>query len=167
MFCEYLCLIIRFTMYQTLLILHSMNRWLVVTSLVYGIWIAIAGIRSEKVFSTSDNKVRHLTATISHIQLLIGLCLYMISPIVKIHVAETVDGGIVSEPTFFRVVHLGMMAVSVVLITIGSAKAKRVETDRLKFLTMLIWFSVALLIILIAIPWPFSPLASRPYFRSF
>jgi cbb3-type cytochrome oxidase subunit 3 len=30
---------------------------------------------------------------------------------------------------------------------------------------MLVWFTIALIIIFIAIPWPFSPFANRPYFR--
>jgi hypothetical protein len=59
------------------------------------------------------------------------------------------------------------MFVAIVLITIGSAKAKRKSNDTQKFKTMLIWFSIALLIIFIAIPWPFSPLANRPYIRTF
>jgi MFS-type transporter involved in bile tolerance (Atg22 family) len=98
---------------------------------------------------------------------LLGLYLYLISPIVKFNVADGGEAGLVSEHTFFRFVHISLMVISVVLITIGSAKAKRATTDRLKFKTILIWFSIALLIILIAIPWPFSPLASRPFFRTF
>jgi hypothetical protein len=99
--------------------------------------------------------------------MLLGLYLYMISPIVKFNVGESGGGDLLSEPLFFRFVHIALMVIAVVIITIGSAKAKRAETDRLKFKTMLIWFSIGLLIILIAIPWPFSPLAHRPFFRSF
>jgi hypothetical protein len=154
-------------MHQTLLTLHSINRWLVLISLLYAIGIAWNGYKSNKEFSGFSNSVRHITATISHIQLMLGLCLYMISPIVRFNVIEAEDTGMVSEHTFFRVIHILLMVVSVVLITIGSAKAKRMETGKLQFKTMLIWFSLALFIILIAIPWPFSPLANRPYFRAF
>jgi hypothetical protein len=154
-------------MHQTLLILHSINRWLVLISLIYVIWTAWTGIRSDRRFSASDNTARHLTATIAHIQLLLGLYLYMISPIVKFNVAEAGGAGTVSEHTFFRFVHISLMVMSVVIITIGSAKAKRLDTDLLKFRTLLLWFSIALLVMLIAIPWPFSPLANRPFFRSF
>jgi hypothetical protein len=154
-------------MYQALLILHSINRWLVLISLIYTICICWRGYQSSKVFSGSANTVRHLTATISHMQLLIGLYLYMISPIVRFNAVEGEFPGVVSEQTFFRLVHISLMIISVLLITIGSARAKRVAEDRLKFRIILVWYSIALLIILIAIPWPFSPLASRPYFRSF
>lgn len=155
------------TMHQTLLILHSINRWLVLASLFYAIGTALSGLRSGRAFSGADNTVRHVTATISHIQLLLGLSLYMISPVVKFDVAETIGTGLVSEHTFFRLIHIAFMAIAVVVITIGSARAKRVGSEKEKFRTMFVWFGVALLIVLAAVPWPFSPLANRPYFRSF
>jgi hypothetical protein len=54
---------------------------------------------------------------------------------------------------------------AIIVITIGSAMAKRKATDRERFKTMLTWYAIALLIIFLAIPWPFSPFANRPYFR--
>lgn len=68
---------------------------------------------------------------------------------------------------FFGMEHITMMMIAITLITIGSAKAKRKTTDEAKFKTMAIWFSIALLLILSSIPWSFSPLTSRPLFRSF
>jgi cytochrome b561 len=63
--------------------------------------------------------------------------------------------------------HSLMMVIAIIVITIGSAKAKRKLTDREKFKTMALWFSAGLLIILSSVPWAFSPLISRPYFRPF
>jgi hypothetical protein len=57
------------------------------------------------------------------------------------------------------------MFTAIIVITIGSAMAKRKATDRERFKTMLTWYAIALLIIFLAIPWPFSPFANRPYFR--
>jgi hypothetical protein len=57
------------------------------------------------------------------------------------------------------------MIMAIIIITIGSALAKRKSSDKEKFKTMGLWFSIALIIIFIAIPWPFSPFANRPYFR--
>jgi hypothetical protein len=61
--------------------------------------------------------------------------------------------------------HILLMLVAIVLITIGSAKSKRQAKDPEKFKVMLTWFSIALLIIFLAIPWPFSPFGNRPYLR--
>ncbi len=71
------------------------------------------------------------------------------------------------EIRFFGMEHSLMMFVAVSVISVGSAKAKRKNTDRDKFKTMTIWFTIGLLIILSSIPWPFTGLVSRPYFRPF
>jgi uncharacterized membrane protein len=60
-----------------------------------------------------------------------------------------------------------MMITAIIIITIGSAKTKRRQTDNEKFKTMAIWFTIGLLIILTSVPWAFWPLVSRPYFRPF
>jgi hypothetical protein len=154
-------------MRQILLNLHSINRWLVLLSLLYSIYIAGRGRWKHRAFTAHDNLMRHATATISQIQLMLGLSLYMISPVVKYVVAESESNQLVSEHIFFRYIHISLMAIAVVLVTFGSAKAKRMQTDYEKFSVMLVWFTVALLVIIVAIPWPFSPLANRPFIRSF
>ncbi|WP_341871390.1 hypothetical protein [Spirosoma oryzicola] len=153
-------------MYSVLLFLHSCWRWLVLISLVYAIYSAYTGFYRRQVFTTAINSLRHWTATIAHIQLLLGMALYVQSPVVKLSMGDNPDKWI-NEQLFFRYVHLAMMLVAVVLITIGSAKAKRAKDDAEKYRTMLTWFSWGLVILLMAIPWPFSPLANRPYIRSF
>src|SRR5690606_40371663 len=99
--------------------------------------------------------------------LMIGIILYTQSPVVKFFWSETEIGFKNLDLTFFGIIHLVLMLTSIVVLTIGSALAKRKPTDKEKFKTMLIWFSLALIIIFIAIPWSFSPLSSRPNFRTF
>ena len=154
-------------MYITLLALHSLVRWLVLTSLLFALSRACYGWVSRKQFSPFDNKVRHWTATIAHIQLSLGIWLYCISPIVDYFLHHFKDAVHQREIRFFGMEHSLMMFIAIIIITIGSAKAKRKATDTEKFRTMTIWFAVALFIILTSIPWAFSPLTSRPHFRSF
>lgn len=152
-------------MYSTLLIVHSIFRWLVLLSLVYAIVNALRSYYLQLNFRKSDDLLRHWTATIAHVQFMIGMVLYFKSPVVKFATDVTNPDFLINSHQFFRYVHISLMLLSVVLITIGSAKSKRAETDALKFKIMLLWFSIALLIIFLAIPWPFSPLVSRPYLR--
>ena len=152
-------------MYQALIFYHSIVRWLVLASLLYAIHRAYKGYNSKSVFIKTDNAVRHWTATIAHVQLVIGIILYSQSPIIKYfwrNLSETVYN---LDLAFFGLIHIALMLTAIVLITIGSALTKRKQTDNDKFKTMLVWFSISLFIIFIAIPWPFSPLSSRPYFR--
>ncbi|MBK8392025.1 MAG: hypothetical protein IPL23_23350 [Saprospiraceae bacterium] len=152
-------------MYQSLTFFHSMIRWLVLVSLLYSIFSAYKGYISPLKFTKLDNTVRHWTATFAHIQLVIGIVLYTQSPMIKYFWHNFQEAVQNSDTLFFGLLHIVFMFLAIIFITIGSALAKRKQTDKEKFKTMLVWFSTALLIILIAIPWPFSPLANRPYFR--
>jgi drug/metabolite transporter (DMT)-like permease len=152
-------------MYQSLLFSHSILRWFVLASLFYSLYKAYKGYSSKLPFTETDNAVRHWTATIAHIQLIFGILIYVQSPIVK-YFWKNFKAGIENvEIAFFGILHILLMLSAIVLITIGSALAKRKRNDSDKFKTMLFWFSLALIIIFIAIPWPFSPFANRPYFR--
>jgi hypothetical protein len=154
-------------MLPTLLFLHSLVRWLVLACLLYAITRAYRGYSSGRAFTQTDHSIRHWTATVAHIQLMIGFTIYFTSPVVQAFFAHFKDAIGQINLAFFGIVHLLAMLVAIVVITIGSALAKRQSTDREKFRTMLVWFSIGLAIIFLAIPWPFSPFANRPYLRSF
>ena len=152
-------------MYSLLLSFHSMFRWLVVLSLTISIIRAFRGFNGPRPFGRLDNAIRHWTATIAHIQLMIGILLYTQSPVVSYYFKT--DTPVNSEAFFFSILHMLLMSLAIVVITIGSAKAKRKKGAYLKFKTMFFWFLIALTLIFVAVPWPFSPLAQRPFLRSF
>jgi len=154
-------------MYLTVLALHSLFRWLVLLSLCFSIYRAYKGYTSKSNFSSLDNKVRHWTATIAHIQLTLGILIYIKSPIIKHYFSDFKNLASDWNLTFFGLFHSILMLSAIVLITVGSAKAKREKTAPEKFKTILVTYSTALIMIFIAIPWPFSPLAHRPYIRAF
>lgn len=154
-------------MYPYLLFFHSIFRWLVLISLSYAVITGLMGWFGKRSFSKSDHTIRHSAATISHIQLTIGYVLYFESPVIayfRSHYDEAVKQF---DLKFFGTIHITLMTIAIFVITIGSSMAKRQATDQGKFRTMTLFFALALLIIFIAIPWPFSPLANRPYYRSF
>ncbi len=153
-------------MYYILLVAHSVIRWLVLGSLIYAIITAYRALTLKKAFTPKADAIRHWTATLAHIQLLIGMAIYVQSPVVLYQTFGNPD-KMVNEQIFFRYIHIFMMILAITVITIGSAKAKRLKEDHLKYQTMLRWFILALVIIFIAIPWPCSPLAGRPYLRTF
>jgi len=152
-------------MYPILIYCHSAIRWLLLAALGASIYRAYRGYAGGHVFSKGDNALRHWTATIAHIQLVLGILLYTQSPLVKYFLKHAKEAVHVREAAFFGLVHIALMLVAVVIITTGSALAKRRGGDKEKYRTILLWYAIALLIIIIAIPWPFSPLAQRPYYR--
>ncbi|QBQ40917.1 hypothetical protein E2P86_07045 [Sphingobacterium psychroaquaticum] len=154
-------------MFTYLLPLHSWIRWFVLAALLVAIVRGYYAWRHKKEYTKTDNALRHWTATILHIQLILGLWLYSISPIVRYFIQNFQEGVRMREIRFFGMEHSLMMLIAVVVVTIGSAKAKRKSTSAEKFKTMTIWYSIGLLIILSSVPWEFSPLTSRPSIRYF
>jgi hypothetical protein len=154
-------------MYATLLALHSLVRWFVLASLVLSVVIGYRGWLTNKPFTKLDGRARSITETFANIQLVIGVWLYFISPIVAYFFANFKDAVHQREIRFFGMEHVTMMLAAMVIIIIGSVKSSKKQIPKAKFKTMAIWFSIALFLILTSIPWQFSPLVSRPYFRPF
>jgi len=154
-------------MYPILLFLHSIVRWLVLISVFIAIYKGFRGWRKNLDFTNSDNSARHIAATFSHLQLTIGYLLYFNSPFIAYFRSNFSEAVKQFDLMFFGIIHITLMSISIVIITIGSSLAKRQETDLAKFRTMTIFYLIALILIFIAIPWPFSPLSARPYVRTF
>lgn len=154
-------------MYQTLLPLHSIIRWLLVIGLLYCIVRSIIGLASKSPYDKLDNFFRGFTSGVSHIQLIIGLVLYFKSPITTYFRSNTAAALGYVDIAFFGVFHISFMIISVLLLTIGASKVKRVKTDSEKHKQILWWFGIATILIFLAIPWPFNPYAPRPYLRTF
>jgi len=148
-----------------LLVVHSFLRWLVLASLLYAIVTAFVKWRSGAPYKKGDNLARVLAVIVSHTQLVVGLCLYFISPIVTYFWQNFSTAVHERQVRFFGMEHIFVMIVAVTVLTIGSAKAKRKPIDTQKHKAVFIWFTVALLLILSSIPWAFSPLVSRPWTR--
>lgn len=130
---------------------HSGWRWIVLGLLIYAIFNAFTKWQSGKPFGQKDRKINLFTTTATHIQLLLGLILYFMSVRVQFNSETMKDSAL----RFFTVEHTTMMLIAVILITVGNAMSKKAAEDAAKFKKTFTWFLVALIIILIAIPWPF------------
>ena len=93
-------------MYSILLATHSLLRWLVLTSLLYSIFIAYRGWLLKKPFTKVDDLVRSVTTTIVHIQLVIGVWLYCISPVVHYFLHNFSEGVRNRQIRFFGMEHI-------------------------------------------------------------
>ncbi len=154
-------------MYSYLLTLHSWVRWLLLFSLLASIIVSYTGWKQKRIFSKTVDLLRHNTATIAHIQLILGLSLYFISPVVDYFLRNFEDAIHLREIRFFGMEHITVMFVAIIILSTGSLKAKRKKIDSEKFRTMFVWYLISFVLILSSIPWAFSPLISRPWFRFF
>jgi len=152
-------------MYIGLLHFHSLLRWILLLLLIAVVIKALQGRSGGKVFGPGDRKLSLFTLISAHLQLLIGGLLYMVSPTVQQSLANMGAAMKDSINRFWAVEHISLMILSIALLTIGHIKAKKASTDQDKFKAQALYFTIGLLLILIAIPWPFREVgAGRGWF---
>jgi hypothetical protein len=152
-------------LYTILLSLHSITRWLILIAGIYSIYLAVSGLVKKTDWTKKDNLAGILFASMADLQLLLGLILYFfVSPITTGALRDF--GGAMSNAgtRFFTVEHSTVMVIGLILVHVGRTLSQKGKTDHQKHLRAAIWFSVALVIILLAIPWPFMAVG-RPLFR--
>lgn len=129
---------------------HSGLRYIVLLLLVIAIVNAIANLKSGK-YQKKDKLINLFTMVSLHIQLVIGLILYFVSD--KVQFVKGMMGE--ASLQFFGMEHALMMLVAIVLITLGRKKAENRVEPAAKHRMILRYYGLGLIVIFIAIPWPF------------
>lgn len=145
-------------MYPFVLTIHNIFRWLVLIFGIVAVVRAYIGWFGKKEWSDLDDKLG-LGFTISiDVQFLLGLLLYFfLSPITTNAFANFSAAMADSGTRYFLVEHSLMMLVAIVVAHIGRSRSKKADTDVGKFKQAAIFYTIALLLILAAIPW-FRPM---------
>lgn len=143
-------------MYIGLLHLHSALRYVVVILLIVAILKAFAGWFGNKSYTEGDRKLALFTMISVHLQLVIGLILYFISPVVQSALADMGAAMKDTQLRFWAVEHIATNIIGIILITIGYSTAKRASTDKAKFTRTAIFYLIGFILIMSAIPWPWS-----------
>ena len=127
---------------------HSGFRWLALILIITTIVKAYNGIKNAEDYTAKNKMLALGTLIVFHLQFLIGFSLYFTGSKTKFF-----D---MSQPyRFFTLEHPFMMILAIILVTMGYSKAKKEDYASKKFRKILIYYTVALIIVIIAIPWPF------------
>jgi NADH:ubiquinone oxidoreductase subunit 2 (subunit N) len=124
----------------------------VLTALIVVIFLMLIGSLSGREFTEKDRKIALIAFILSHVQLLIGLILYFVSPV---GLSLLQGGGAMSDSAarLTALEHPLINIVAIVLITIGYSRAKKAQTSRAKFRSIYMLYAVGLVLILSRIPW--------------
>lgn len=148
------------------LILHDLFRWLVLIFAFWTVFAAIGGLANKSAYTSSANRSNLLFMIFMDIQLVLGLLLYFMNgwfdklKSLGVYMKD-------ANQRFFTLEHWLLMIIAWVLVHAGRTSVKRASTPRAKYRKTLIYFGIALLLILIAIPWPFREALGRPWLRWF
>ena len=133
--------------------IHSYWAYIVLIILVITVVNAFVGIFKKKEFKSTDLRLGLFTLIVSHLQLLIGFAWYFMSPWYKTLKNSSSEAMGDKAVRLLAVEHPLMMVLAIVLITIGWSKHKKQTTDAGKFKTFALFYGLALVFILVRIPW--------------
>ncbi|MCC6168097.1 MAG: hypothetical protein IT329_12800 [Caldilineaceae bacterium] len=146
-------------MYALVLGLHNLLRWVVILAALYLLFRTYSGLFGRRAFTGQDAAAARWFTISLDVQVLVGLLLYFVlSPVTRAALANFGAAMSDSQMRFFAVEHSLMMIVAVILGHIGTAQVRKAADDRTKFVRSAIWYTIAILVILAAVPWAFSPL---------
>ncbi len=135
--------------------LHSFLAYILLAAIVFSLIYAIIKFVKRSPFNEKVRKVTLIGFIASHLQLLIGIVLYAVSPWGFASLS-----GDVMQDSFARLLaieHPLTMLIGIILISVGYIKAKKPGDDARRFKTIILFYTLGLVFILIRIPWQVWP----------
>ena len=140
-------------MYEFIQKFHSGWAYLALLVLVVAVVNSLIGMFSKKEFTSKDRKIALFALIAIHIQLLVGIILYFVSPNGLNMIKAAGMGGLTADSRLLALEHPLINIIAIVLITIGWSKHKKSITSETKFKTFSIFYGLGLVLILSRIPW--------------
>ncbi|MDC8002574.1 hypothetical protein POV27_00795 [Aureisphaera galaxeae] len=142
-------------MYTTVQFLHSYWAYLTLFMVLIATLNALAGFFGNKEYQPKDFRISLFALIVTHIQLLIGLLLYFISPLGLKSITNNGMGTVMKDSMLrlYAVEHITVMILAVIFITIGYSKHKKKLVSKPKFKMLAIFYTIALVFMLSRIPW--------------
>lgn len=136
--------------------IHSYWAYLVLLILVLAVVNSIIAIAKKRDFTDKDLRIGLFALITNHIQLLIGLVVYFSGPYFKMLTSSGSEVMKNSELRKLALEHPLTMIIAITLITIGWSRHKKKE-GKAKFATFVIFYGLALILVLSMIPWNIWP----------
>lgn len=144
-------------MYNFIKEAHSGWAYVVLILLLIAFVNALIGFSSNKQFTAKDRKISLFALIASHIQLLLAMFLYFLSPyyatMKEIGMGEVMKNSENSDLRLYLIEHPMINIISIILITVGWSKHKKAIAEKAKFKSIWLMYLIALILILSRIPW--------------
>ena len=134
-------------MHNGLLVSHSYLRYIILILLTVVIIASLLGMINKKAYTDGDSKLGLYLFIATHLQLLLGLILFFISPVVQFSGAAMKD----ATTRYWLVEHNSAMLIAIVFITLARTTSKKMTDGQAKHKRMFIFNLIALIIILLTI----------------
>lgn len=141
-------------MYGVILALHNIFRWAALILAIVVVVRSFLGWFGNRKWTDRDRKLGSFFGISMDIQLLLGLLLYFVfSPMIRTALSDFGAAMGSSDVRFFAIEHTMSMFLAVIFAHLGSVLARRATDSKAKFKRAAIFYTLALLLILGAMPW--------------
>ncbi|OYU81421.1 MAG: hypothetical protein CFE23_04870 [Flavobacterium sp. BFFFF1] len=128
---------------------HAGWAYVAIAFLLIAVLNSLVGLTSKKEFTAKSRKVALFGLVFVHIQFLIGIILYFVSPLGKAALPQIKDATLRLTALEHPLINL----IGIVLITVGWSLHKKKTTSHEKFKTITIFYAIGAVLILSRIPW--------------
>ena len=141
--------------YTTVQFIHSWWAYLVLIVVIVATLNAWIGVFGKKEYQPKDFRLALFALIVTHIQFLIGLILYFVSPLGLQNIINNGMGAVMKDSTMrlYAVEHLTVMILAVAFITIGYSRHKKKRLSDKKLKSLAVFYTLALILMLSRIPW--------------
>lgn len=149
-------------MYEIILAVHSLLRWLVLFCGVAAVVVGFRGWLGGKPWKPAHRKVSAAFIGSVHLSVVLGLLLYLgLSPVAEAARADMAVSMKDAVLRFWAVEHFTMMVLAAIVAHGAHVVAKNKDDEKSRFKIMALGFSLSLIMIFAAIPWPFRDAIGR------
>ncbi len=153
------------TLYGFVLFSHSLLRWVVLLAVVLACARSFLAARRGRAWGRGDERLHVALVSVLDLQLLLGIALYVVlSPFSRAFLDDFRQGMADPVVRFFGIEHGLAMVVAIAVVHVGRVRSKRLAEDARRHRVVWVSTLIALLLILLSIPWPVFPYA-RPLLR--
>jgi len=152
-------------MYDVLIVVHSWLRWAVLFLGAYAFARSAAGRFTRRPWTPADDSAGRWFVISVDLQVLIGLLLYLFYSSFTMNawrkMAEAMADDVIR---FWAVEHVVGMLAATAFVHVGRVRIRKATDSRRKHFLAAIFFGLALVLMLVSIPWPFGSV-DRPWIR--
>ena len=139
-----------------LLVVRNLFRWIVLLIAVYALFNNFTGWRKNRTFSKKDKVLNTAFVGMLDLQLLLGLTMYFFYSNITKMAFENMGAAMKNkELRFWAIEHITGMMLALILAHVGGALSKRANSDQEKFRKAFVYFSIAMVLILLSMPYSF------------
>lgn len=128
---------------------HSLLRYAVLITVLFAFLVNLRGWLTGRPILTGERLATILAMVLCHIQLVLGLILYL----QNLPAFKKMEGV---HQRFWKFEHIGTMVLAIALITVGRMLSKRAKEESAKQRMVAITYGIGLALMLMATPWPFK-----------